>query len=102
MVAASRPEGGAPEAEVAQGEKGEKTLAGGSDPARSRGGLARSRGGGDLGASSSKPKKAHYVNFHYNQDHLLCDDLYSSAGFLMQLTIEGHELPKVPELTEAN
>ena len=91
----------APAAGVAQGDNREWTPAGGSVLARTRGGLARSRGG-DPGASSSKPKKAQYINFHYHQDHLLCDDFYSSAGFLRQLTIESHELPKVPELTESD
>jgi len=89
-----------PEAGGAQGDKGENP-AGNNSAARTRGGLVRARGG-DPGASSSKPKKKYYVNFHYNQNHLLCDDFYSSAGLLRQLTVEGHELPKVPELTESD
>ena len=56
----------------------------------------------DPGASSSRSKKKHCVSFHYKQDHLLCDDFYSSAGLVRQMTIDGHELPKVPELVESD
>ena len=65
--------------------------------------LLKSRSGGRAEtALTSSRKKKHVVNFHYAQDHMLCDDIYSSMGFLLQLTWSDMALPKMLEFTESD
>ena len=80
-------------AEVTQTDKGKAVAEGSRTLLKSK-----SSGRAETIPATSRKKK-HVVNFHYAQDHMLCDDIYSSAGFLRQLTWSDMALPKVPELT---
>ena len=82
-------------AEVAQADKGKDVTEGSRAQSKSR------SSGRDETTPTTSRKKKHVVNFHYAQDHMLCDEIHSSAGFLCQLTWSDMALPKVPELAES-
>ena len=83
-----------PATKLTRAEKGKAAAEGSKSSSKSR------SGGRDDSALTRKKK--HVVNFHFARVHLLCDDLYSSAGLLRQMTCSGMELPKVPDLAEAD